>query len=140
MLILLNYKSSVRHFRTDSMVVHKGIVPWKTFSSASGVSFSDLKSVYAATATSQGLVHAMAGSPILSSNKYTVRLYPVGLRYDPLTVTSEEVVKAAAHGILHGLAALHKVNIGHPSLKFSVLAYPNTFLRNSGRWALCTAT
>ena len=95
------------------MVAHKGIAPWQTFSSASGASFNDLKSVYAATANSQGLVHAVAGSPILSRNKYTVRLYPVGLRYNPLAVISEEVVKAAAHCILHGLAALHKVNIGH---------------------------
>lgn len=109
MLIIFNSNASLRHFRTDSMAVHKGITPWETFSSASGVSFSDLKSVYAATANSQGLVHAAAGSPILTSDKYTVHLYPVGLRYDPLTVTSEEVVKAAAHGILHGLAALHEV-------------------------------
>ena len=106
--------SSLRHFRTDSMKVHKGIAPsWTSFFSASGASFSDLKLVYAATANSQGLVHAMAGGPVLSGNKCVVHLYPVDLRYDPSTVTSEEVVRAATHG----LAALHKVNnIGYPSL------------------------
>ena len=92
------------------MTVHKEISPWEAFSSASGVSFSDLKSVYAATANCQGLVHAAAaGDPVLRGDKYAVRLFPVGLRYNPMAATSEEVVRAAAHGILHGLDALHKV-------------------------------
>lgn len=66
------------------------------------------------TAKEQGLVHAMEG-PLLVEGKYTVTLAPIGRQGKHEKISSKEDVHCMAHGLLHGLAAIHRVSelVGH---------------------------
>lgn len=91
------------------MTVHKRLHPWNVYEESACVNFSTLQSVYQATAQMQGVVHCSADTPLLQDNKYTVHLFPVGMQYQSAAPSSEDELKRAAHGLLHGLSAIHKV-------------------------------
>ena len=90
--------------------MHKTIAVWSKFSSTWRVDFPELEQVYSRTAHCAGLVHAVSG-PTLNREEdmYTVTLSPVGLQCGDAKPRNEQQAASAAHGLLHGLAALHKV-------------------------------
>ena len=92
------------------MTVHKTITMWSKFSAAWTVDFAELKQVNIRTARCAGLVHAVRG-PTLDPKEdtYTVSLAPIGLQRGDAQPCNEQQAASAAHGLLHGLAALHKV-------------------------------
>ena len=97
-----------RFFRTDRMEVMKRVKPWSTYATSTGVGFDSLKQLYEATSGASGVVHA-AQAPVLDADKYTVSLRPVGMQYLAAIPVDEAAVKMVAHGLLHGLAAIHQV-------------------------------
>ena len=83
---------------------------WSKFNAAWQVDFAELEQVYSRTARCAGLLHAVRG-PRLDTEEdiYTVSLSPVGLQCVDAKPCNEQQAASAAHGLLHGLAALHKV-------------------------------
>ena len=98
-----------RYFKTDTMEVVKCIEPWSKYAAMVGVTMDDMMRVYQETSEGQGVVHA-SGAPELLEGKYTVSLRPVGAQYAAVKLAVEEDVRCAAHGLLHGLSHIHKVN------------------------------
>ena len=98
-----------RYFRTDSVVVQKRIQPWSLYTRWTGTEVSELAALYQATASAQGLVHAVAG-PRVDGDKYTVSLQPVGLPHTAATPRGEDGLRRVAHALLHALAAIHLVS------------------------------
>ena len=98
-----------RCFKSD-MTVHKTIKPWSTFSKAWTIDFAELKKMYSCTAQAAGLVHAVE-APTLNDTEdtYSIYLVPIGLQRGDAAPASEQAAANAVHGLLHGLAALHKV-------------------------------
>ncbi len=90
-------------------MVRKRIEPWPLMEVVAGVSFADISRLYRDTAQDQGLVHAVEG-PLLVGVKYTVTLAPIGRQGQHERISSEEDVRCMAHGLLHGLAAIHNVS------------------------------
>ncbi|KAG5187168.1 hypothetical protein JKP88DRAFT_207168 [Tribonema minus] len=99
------------HFLSDSLAVRKSITPWPVYAERWGVEFSDIALAYSATSTASGLIHVSpnGGEPTLNGGKYLVQLGPLGLQRADIRVASESQLRNAAHGILHGLNALHQV-------------------------------
>lgn len=97
------------------MEVVKQLHPWTKYAAATGVGFEHLQAVYAATAGAQGVVHAAEGPapPQDTGDRYKVTLWPVGRLYESAIPVEEEDLRVAAHGLLHGLDALHKVCACH---------------------------
>jgi hypothetical protein len=95
-------------FRTDQLLVQKRIEPWSRYAEATGVTFEQMQQVYASTRPMQGVIHSARDFPKLEHDKYTVELYPLGFQYS--APVSEHELQQAAHGLLHGLAAIHKVS------------------------------
>lgn len=103
-----------RCFNND-LTVHKTIKPWSCFSKKWHVSLEGLQQIYLSTADDAGLVHAVQGPRLSESrNTYAVTLTPVGLQAGDAIPCNEEAAANAAHGLLHGLAALHRVRGLHP--------------------------
>lgn len=102
-----------RYFRTDLLRVQKRIHRWTNYASATATQFATVQRAYKVTAGCQGLIHA-CDPPSLIDDKYTVELAPVGLQHAAAPLASEDSICAAAHGLLHGLVALHKVGLGGP--------------------------
>ena len=90
--------------------MHKTITVWSKFSATWRVDFPELEQVYSRTAHCAGLMHAVRG-PTLDrmEDMYTVTLTPLGLQCGDAKPCNEQQAASAAHGLLHGLAALHKV-------------------------------
>lgn len=91
------------------MTVHKTIEKWSLFSNAWSVDPAELESVYFLTAGCAGLVHATQPPGVSEEDTYSVYLQPIGLQRSDAKPRNEEEAVSAAHGLLHGLAALHKV-------------------------------
>ena len=91
------------------MEVKKRIKPWSTYATSSGVDFNSLKQLYAATSSASGVVHAVQ-NPTLDDDEYTVSLRPVGMQHLAAIPQDETALKKVSHGLLHGLAAIHKVH------------------------------
>ena len=91
------------------MTVHKTIGKWSLFSNAWSVDPAELESVYFLTAGCAGLVHATQPPGVSEEDTYSVYLQPIGLQRSDAKPRNEEEAVSAAHGLLHGLAALHKV-------------------------------
>jgi len=109
------------HFRTDRVVVQKRIQPWSLYARWTGTEVGELAAVYQATASAQGLVHAVAG-PQVDDDKYTVVLQPVGLPHTAATPRDEEGLRRAAHALLHALAAIHAAGFVHRDLRWPNVA------------------
>lgn len=92
------------------MGVVKRIEPWSTYAAAAGVDFDVLAKLYEATANAQGVVHAVQRPELKKGkDKYTVGLQPVGWPYQAAIPACEDDLCKAAHGLLHGLDAIHEV-------------------------------
>eukprot|EP00891_Asterochloris_glomerata_P004753 jgi/Astpho2/4753/Aster-00303 len=106
-------------FKSD-VTVHKTITMWSKFSAAWTVDFAELKQVNIRTARCAGLVHAVRG-PTLDPKEdtYTVSLAPIGLQRGDAQPCNEQQAASAAHGLLHGLAALHKAGYTHRDLRWN---------------------
>ena len=89
--------------------MHKTIDKWSLFSGAWGVDHAELQEVYRLTAGCAGLVHAVQGPDVSEEGTYAVSLKPVGRQRSDARPCNEETAARAAHGLLHGLAALHEV-------------------------------
>ena len=93
--------------------MHKTICLWSRFSAAWGIDFTELEQVYSCTEGCFGLVHVVGrgGRPRLDTEQdtYYVSLTPIGLQHSHVKPRSEQEAARAAHGLLHGLLALHKV-------------------------------
>ena len=98
-----------RCFKSD-LTVHKTIKPWSLFSQAWNINFPELREMYSRTIQAAGLVHAV-GSPTLNDTEdtYSIYLAPLGLQRGDAEPDNERSAANAVHGLLHGLAALHKV-------------------------------
>ena len=98
-----------RCFKSD-LTVHKTIKPWSLFSRAWRIDFAELGTMYSRTAQAAGLVHAV-GNPTLDDTEdtYSIYLAPIGLQRGDAEPDNEQTAANAVHGLLHGLAALHKV-------------------------------
>ncbi|KAG5175648.1 hypothetical protein JKP88DRAFT_196792 [Tribonema minus] len=112
------------HFLSDSLAVQKSITPWPVYAERWGVQFSDIALAYSATSTASGLIHVSpnGGEPTLNGGKYLVQLGPLGLQRADIRVASESQLRNAAHGILHGLNALHQAELVHRDLRWPNLA------------------
>lgn len=96
------------YFKLNSLTVLKRLEPWSRYAEVTGVSHADLAQVYVATSTAQGVVHCVPPGPQLVDDKYTAELFPVGMQYRDAKPGTEDDLRCAAHGLLHGLAAVHK--------------------------------
>ncbi|KAG5186224.1 hypothetical protein JKP88DRAFT_260958 [Tribonema minus] len=112
------------HFLSDSLAVRKSITPWPLYAERWGVEFCDIALAYSATSTASGLIHVSpnGGEPTLNGGKYLVQLGPLGLQRADIRVASESQLRNAAHGILHGLNALHQAELVHRDLRWPNLA------------------
>ena len=108
-------------FESASLTAKKRIAGWAAYAAAFGTSFSLLQEVYARTAQCRGIVHAARG-PSLRHDTYAVALKPLGLRGADALPSDEEGLRAAAHGMLHGLAALHAAGYVHCDLRWANVA------------------
>ena len=100
------------YFCSHETVVRKRIDPWQAMEAAVSVRFDHIAKLYQLTATLPGLVHAVEG-PFLQDSKYTVKLAPIGRQGKHEQLREEEDVRRMAHGLLHGLAAIHGVRASH---------------------------
>ena len=76
------------------------------------VRFPNIKDLYEKTAGAKGLVHALEGPTLgQEDDKYKVALVPIGRQGQYELLDTEEEVKRMAHGLLHGLAAIHEVGV-----------------------------
>ena len=60
------------------MVARKRIKPWSLMEHMMGVKFIDLSRLYNETSNAPGLIHAVAGGPVLDGDRYDVTLAPLG--------------------------------------------------------------
>ena len=104
-----------------TMTAVKRLCGWAAFSSEFGVSFDKLQQAYACSAPLGGLVRSAKG-PAVKGDTYKVRITPVGLAGDQAKPCSEAELRAAAHGLLHGLAALHGAGIVHRDVRWANVA------------------
>ena len=63
-----------RFFSASDMVARKRIQPWSPMEHVMGVKFADVRRLYGETANAPGLVHAVAGGPVLDGDRYDVTL------------------------------------------------------------------
>ena len=91
------------------MVARKRIKPWSLVERMMGVKFADIRRLYGETANAPGLIHAVAGGPVLDGDRYDVTLAPLGREGKYESFNDEKAVQRMAHGLLHGLAAIHEV-------------------------------
>eukprot|EP00611_Tribonema_gayanum_P014684 TRINITY_DN2615_c0_g1_i1.p1 TRINITY_DN2615_c0_g1~~TRINITY_DN2615_c0_g1_i1.p1 ORF type:complete len:220 (-),score=57.00 TRINITY_DN2615_c0_g1_i1:168-827(-) len=104
---------------SDELQVQKRIAPWSKYAQMWGVNFTDVQAVYRLTASAAGLVHAAQEEhPVLDDDKYTVVLVPLGLPPKDAEPHTEMELQQAAHGLMHGLGALHAVNYVHCDLRW----------------------
>ncbi len=90
------------------MTVQKRITPWSKYCKFWSIKVTDIRRVYSKTANSAGLVHVCGASgPRVAHDAYTVELKPVGLQRSDALPATEKEARAAAHGLLHGLHAIH---------------------------------
>ncbi len=68
-----------------------------------------LAEAYKLTRDAGGLVHAVK-APVVKGDMYSVTLAPVGQHSGDAKPCDEQQAQHAAHCLLHGLAALHKVS------------------------------
>eukprot|EP00195_Chlamydomonas_chlamydogama_P011941 CAMPEP_0202893898 /NCGR_PEP_ID=MMETSP1392-20130828/3384_1 /ASSEMBLY_ACC=CAM_ASM_000868 /TAXON_ID=225041 /ORGANISM="Chlamydomonas chlamydogama, Strain SAG 11-48b" /LENGTH=583 /DNA_ID=CAMNT_0049578393 /DNA_START=120 /DNA_END=1871 /DNA_ORIENTATION=- len=136
--------SRILFFRTDVLLLQKRIEPFSKYAAAAGVTGADLRAMYSATRASPGLVHAdvveveeddREGARAKRAKRddcYTVQLYPVGIPEPTELLRTEDGVKCASHGLLHGLNSLHKAGFVHRDMR-----WPNTACStDKRRWYL----
>ena len=99
-----------RFFSASDMVARKRVKPWSLVEHTMGVKFVDIHRLYSETANAPGLVHAVAG-PVLDGDRYDVSLAPLGREGQYERFNNEKAVQRMAHGLLHGLAAIHEVGL-----------------------------
>eukprot|EP00198_Chlamydomonas_reinhardtii_P001927 XP_001691263.1 predicted protein [Chlamydomonas reinhardtii] len=121
------------YFRTDELTLRKRVVPWERFAAWCGVSLSDMQRLYRSTVGQQGLVHAVRGPSDEEDNTYSVDLAPVGLCSGDALPRNEMEARDMIHGLLHGLAALHKAGFVHRDLRWDNVA---CCAREPRRWFL----
>lgn len=83
------------------------------------IDLPELKKMYSGTAQAAGLVHALE-APTLEDTEdtYSIYLAPIGLQRGDAEPASEQAAANAVHGLLHGLAALHKAGYVHIYLRW----------------------
>jgi hypothetical protein len=108
-------------FEGATMTARKRVAGWAAYAAAFATDVDTLRQVYSSTAHARGLVHAVHG-PSLRGDTYTVVLAPLGLRGADAEPTDEAGLRAAAHGVLHGLAALHAAGFVHCDLRWGNVA------------------
>ena len=126
---------SCRCFRRN-LTAHKTISPWSRFCAKWGADADILARVYHLTREGGGLVHAVKGPPRVVQDMYSVTLAPVGLQRRDAKPRNEQQAQHAAHCLLHGLAALHRVSV--PSCHAALRPEPYGAGAWAGRHPLCT--
>ena len=104
----------------------KSIRGWAAFCKDLGASLDIMTTAYTCPAPLGGLVRA-AMVPHLDGDVYTVRIVPLGVTGVHAQPESEAELRDAAHGLLHGLAALHAVGIVHRDLRWDNVARSEGF-------------
>ena len=99
----------------------KRVIGWAAFSKEFGADLSVLIEAYACSAPLRGLVRSKR-PPRVEGDEYSVRLAPLGLTGDDAKPRNENELRAAAHGLLHGLAALHAAGIVHRDVRWANVA------------------
>ncbi len=94
---------------TGELTAHKTIEPWSKFCEKWGADAESLAKAYRLTRDAGGLVHAVK-PPVVKGDMYSVTLAPVGQHSGDAKPCDEQQAQHAAHGLLHSLAALHKVS------------------------------
>lgn len=108
-------------FEGATLTARKRVSGWTVYATAFATDLRTLKAVYTATAHARGLVHAVRG-PAVDKDTYAVVLAPLGLRGVDAEPRDEAALCAAAHGVLHGLAALHAAGFVHCDLRWANVA------------------
>ena len=108
-------------FEGATLTARKRVAGWAAYADAFATDLDTLRQVYSSTAHARGLVHAVRG-PSLRGDIYSVVLAPLGLRGNDAEPTDEAGLRAAAHGVLHGLAALHAAGFVHCDLRWGNVA------------------
>ena len=111
----------VLNFEGASLTAKKRIVGWAAYATAFETDMLLLSAAYERTALCRGVVHAAHG-PTLHGDTYAVALAPLGLRGCDAEPADEASLRAAAHGVLHGLAALHAAGVVHCDLRWDNVA------------------
>jgi hypothetical protein len=108
-------------FEGATLTARKRIAGWAAYADAFATDLDTLRHVYSSTARARGLVHAVRG-PSLCGDTYAVVLSPLGLRGVDAEPRDEACLRAAAHGVLHGVAALHAAGYVHCDLRWGNVA------------------
>ena len=100
-----------------TMTAKKTVIGWSALCEEVGTSLEVVKAAYECPAPLGGIVRAVKG-PHVTKDTYVVRLKPIGLPGTHAEPQSERELSAAAHGLLHGLAALHAAGLVHRDVRW----------------------
>ena len=99
------------------MAANKTVDGWSALCEEMGTSLSLMKAAYECPAPFGGIVRAVDG-PRVKADKYFVRMKPLGMTGTHAMPKNEHELSAAAHGLLHGLAALHAAGLVHRDVRW----------------------
>ena len=117
---LLTWKRIVV-LETATMTAIKSVRGWESYCADMGVSIEVMQKAYACPRPFGGLVCAVK-PPVVHGLKYSVRMKPLGLTGRDAQPRSEDELRMAAHGLLHGLDALHAAGLVHRDVRLDNVA------------------
>ena len=98
----------------------KRVEGWRAFCAQFGVQLQHIAAAYACAAPQGGLARAVR-PPDVRKDKYCVSVTPLGLTGQDARPRNEDELRAAAHGALHGLSALHAAGLVHRDVRLDNL-------------------
>jgi hypothetical protein len=98
----------------------KRVTGWGAFCAEFSVVLANVAAAYACPAPQGGLARSR-DPPVVKGDTYSVSVVPLGLTGEDARPRDEAELRAAAHGALHGLAALHAAGLVHRDVRLENL-------------------
>ena len=101
--------------------VFKTVRGWGAYSAEFGSSLDAVRVAYSCAAPQGGLAVATS-EPVVHRDTYRVTCKPLGVTREQSVPADENSLRAALHGALHGLAALHAAGVVHRDVRWANVA------------------